>query len=134
MVVLVNLIRALLPLDILVGVVLVVGIDVPSLDELGDVLRLGEVVLSLEVAVLQEVLPDGPVLLAPLGLKSEVSHAEGVDGESVTIDEDAPVGCDGVAVGVEESVGVIEGAAVGRVGESLLGDEDVLSVHESHGG
>jgi len=37
-VVLIDLVAALLALDVLVGVVLVVGIDVPSLDELGDVL------------------------------------------------------------------------------------------------
>ena len=90
--------------------------------------------LALEVAVLQQVLHDLAVLLAPLGLEGEVRHAEGVDGQPVAIDEDAAVRCDGVAVGVEEAVGVIEGASVGGVGEAFLGDEDVLGVEESEGG
>ena len=114
-VVLVDLVRTLLAVDVLVGVVLVVGIDVPSLDELGDVLGVGEVVFSLECTILDEVGLHVAVLLAPLGLEGEVCHAEGVNGHSVAIDEDASVGCDGVAVGMEQAVGVVEGASVGRV-------------------
>ena len=89
---------------------------------------------SLECTILDEVGLHVAVLLAPLGLEGEVCHAEGVNGHSVAIDEDASVGCDGVAVGMEQAVGVVEGASVGRVRETLLADEYVLAVHHAHGG
>ena len=67
-VVLVHVVGPLVALDVLVAVVLVVGVYVPSLDELGDVLALGEVPLALEVPVAYEVGLDLPVGGAPLGL------------------------------------------------------------------
>ena len=112
MVVLVHFIRALLTVDVLVGVVLIVGVDIPALDELRDVLRLGEVVFTLEVPVLDEIGLHRTVRLTPLGLQRQVGNTEGVYWQAVAIDEDTAVGSNGIAVGVELAVGVIERAAV----------------------
>ena len=92
------------------------------------------VIFALEVAILDEVGLYRPILLAPLRLQGEVGHAEGVDGHAIAVDEHAAVGRDGIAIGVEQSVGVVEGPSVGRIADAFLADEDVLGVHESHGG
>ena len=73
-----------------------------------------------EVTVLDEVLAHLSVLHAPLRLQCQVGDAHGVHGHAVTVDEDALVGRHGVAVGVVESVGVVERAAVGRIGDGLV--------------
>ena len=67
-------------------------------------------------------------------MQGEVSHAEGVDGHSIAVDEHAAVGRDGIAIGVEASVGVVERASVGRIADAFLADEDVLAVHHAHRG
>ena len=131
MVVLVHIVRPFLGFDVLSGVVLVVGIDVPTLDAGGDVARFREVVLALEVAVLDEVPAHLSVLHAPLGLEGEVGDAHGVHGHAVAVDEDALVGCHGVAVGVVESVGVVERSAVGRVGDALIAVVGGCAVEQS---
>ena len=131
MVILVNLVGALVALDVLVAVVLVVRVNVPSLYELGDVLPLGEVPLALEVPVSYEVWRHLPVGGAPLGLQGEVCHAHGVNGHPVTVDEYAPVGRYRVTVGVVQPVVVVERSPVGWVGNSLLADEHARRVHES---
>ncbi len=78
------------------------------------------VVLTLEVTVLDHVAHGVTGLHAPLGLQGQVGHTHGVDRQAVAVDEDALVGCHGVAVGVVESVGVVERAAVGRIGDALV--------------
>ena len=133
-VVLVHLVAALLARDVLIGVVLVVRIHVPALDELGDILRLREVPFALEVAVLDQVGRHLAVLLAPFGLQGQVGHAEGVHGQAVAIDEHAAVLGHGIAVGVVVAVGIIEGAAVGGVGDAFLRHEHVLRVQKTHAG
>ena len=134
MVVLIDLVRALLAADVLVRVVLVVGIYVPALDVLRDILRTGEVPFTLEVTVLDEISFDFTVLFAPFGLQGKVCHAEGIDRHTVTIDEYASVSRHGVAVSVVLTVGVVERTSVGRVTDTLLRDEDVLGVLQTHGG
>ncbi len=120
MVVLVHLVRPFLGLDVLCGVVLVVGIHVPALYAGGDVTRCGVVVLALEGAVLDEVLGHFAVFHAPFGLQRQVGDAQGVDGHAVAVYEHAAVGCHGIAVGVVKAVGVVERAAVGGVRDGLV--------------
>ena len=133
-VVLVDLVGTFLSRDALRRVVLVDGIDVPSLDLHGRSGIAAVVALSLEVSVLDEVGLHRAILLAPFGLQREVGHSEGVDGHAVAIDEHAAVRRDGVAIGVEQSVGVVEGSSVGGIADSLLADEYILTVHQAHGG
>ena len=91
------------------------------------------VVLTLKVTVLDEVLAHLSVLHAPLGLQGEVGDAHGVHGHAVAVDEDALVGRHGVAVCVVEAVGVVEGAAVGGVGDGLVAVIGGSAVEQAQG-
>ncbi len=116
-VVLVDLVAALLGDDLLGGVVLVIGVDRPTLDARDDTAARAVVPLALEVPVLQQVLHHVPVLHGPLGLQREVRRAERVDGDPVTVHEDAGVRGDRVTVGVVQSVRVVESAPVRGVAQ-----------------
>ena len=133
MVVLVNGVVTLLGKDLLGGIVLVIGIDVPTLDAGHDIMPGTEVPLALEVAVLQEVLLDITVRNAPLRLEGKVGKTESIDGKTVTVDKDAGVGSHGIAIGVVEAVSVVERSAVARVAETLIADERVGTIVEAEG-
>ena len=132
-VVLVHLVGTLFRLDVLVRVVLVDGVYVPSLNLHRRASTVAVVALTLEVSVLDEILLDFTVCLAPFGLECEVGNAEGVDRHSVAIYEDSAVTRNGISVGVVLSVGIVESTAVGRVGNALLRYEHVLGVLHAHG-
>ena len=134
MVVLVNLVVTLLRDNLLSGIVLVVGIHVPTLDAGHDIAASAEVPLALEVPVLQEVLLDVAALHAPLRLKGKVGKAERVNGYAVAVDEYTLVGGHRIAVGMVETVGVVERAAVARVADALVADEGVGTVIEAKDG
>ena len=131
MVVLVNLVVTLLRDYLLSGIVLVIGIYIPSLDAGHDISAFAEIPLSLEVSVLQKVLLDVAVLHAPLGLQGKVGKAERVNGYAVAVDEHTLVGGHRIAVGMVETVGVVERAAVARVADALVADERVRTVIET---
>ena len=131
MVVLVNLVVTLLRDYLLSGIVLVIGIYIPSLDAGHDISAFAEIPLSLEVSVLQKVLLDVAVLHAPLGLQGKVGKAERVNGYAVAVDEHTLVGRHRIAVGMVEAVGVVERAAVARVADALVADERVRTVIET---
>ena len=134
MVVLVNLVAALLAYDVLVRVILVIGIDVPALNELRDILTLGEVPFALEVTILQQVLLDVSILCAPIRLQREVGYTEGIDRHPIAIDEHAAVCRYCIAIGVVLSVGVIERTSVSGIRYTLLADEYILGVQHAHAG
>ncbi len=131
MVVLVNLVVTLLSDNLLSGIVLVIGIYIPSLDAGHDISAFAEVPLSLEVSVLQKVLLYVSVLHAPFRLKGKVGKAERVNGYAVAVDEYTLVGSHRIAVGMVETVGVVERAAVARVADALFADEGVGTVIET---
>ena len=128
MVVLVHIVAALLGHNLLGGVVLVVRVHVPALYAGDDVAALREVPLALEAWVLYQVRRHVAVLNRPLGLHGEVGYTEGVNCQAVAIYEYPLVGCNGIAVGMIQPVGVVECAAIGRVAYALVADIGVGAI------
>ena len=132
MVVLVYFVGTFFSTDVLIAVILIVGIYIPTFYAVGDVPAAIEIVLAFKVAILDHVANNFACSYTPFWLQSQVSKAHGVNGQAVTIDKHTAVGRDGIPVGVEESVCVIECSAIGRIRHSFLADEDSLAIVESH--
>ena len=129
MVVLVNVVTTLGTADALGSIPLIPRINIPSLDASHH--TAAEVVFTLETRILEQVLHHLTIAHAPLRLRSEVGHADGVDADTVAIDDDTLIGCHGIAVGVILTVGVVEGTAIRRIAHAFCRYVSVSAIVET---